>query len=114
MKRCIPSPEEAREVVRLWPHHPRSEIARMTGLSIDAIVSVKQAFGLPSRQGAGGGRPAKIKDPTPEEIAVRSAEVRRRWTAEDHAVRAGLPRLEELTRQPSELPSPDSWEMHEI
>jgi len=55
------------------------EIASRVGCHQPAVYSLRVKFGLPRRPRV----PCTNKDPTPEEIEQRSAEVRECWSDED-------------------------------
>ena len=70
----------------------RDEIARAAGLTIDSLLAAKRELGLPRLRRAG--RRIAEPDPTPQEIATACQEIRRGWTPQEHAVRAGYRPLE--------------------
>jgi len=62
------------------------EIAADTGMSPQAVASrIKTIWRVIERDG----QEPQPGDPTPQEIAERSAEVRQRWTPHDWRVRSG-------------------------
>ena len=86
------SPSEEAVVRQAWAAGlSRAEVADAAGISISRLDETKRAIGLPSRQGLGGGpkRRSAYRDPTPDEIAERSAAVRAGWSLEEAQVRNG-------------------------
>ena len=89
------SPEEIEVVEGLWIEGaPRAEIAGEINVSVywldEQRWDGRQLSHLPKRvKGFGGGKwdRAKSREPTPEQIAQRAAEIRARWTDEDEANR---------------------------
>jgi hypothetical protein len=65
------------------------EMAARLGCRQPAIYSLRVQFGLPRRPRV----QCTDKDPTPDEIAERSAEVRARWSEEDRE-RRGIGKVE--------------------
>jgi hypothetical protein len=65
------------------------EMAARLGCRQPAIYSLRVQFGLPRRPRV----PCTDKDPTPDEIAERSAEVRARWSEEERE-RRGIGKVE--------------------
>jgi len=64
------------------------EIAADTGMTPQAVASrIKAIWRVIERDG----QEPQPGDPTPQEIAERSAEVRQRWTPHDWRVRSGSP-----------------------
>lgn len=55
------------------------EIAARVGCRQPAVYSLRVRFGLPRRPRV----PCTNKDPTPDEIVARSAEVRSRWSEDE-------------------------------
>ena len=60
------------------------EIASRVGCQQPTVYTLRVKLGLPRR----GRVPCAKKDPTPEEIEQRSAEVRERWSDEERERRA--------------------------
>lgn len=80
----------------LWPTDmTRREIADRLGLSLGQLASASRKYALGRRHRRSHDSKASAPDPTPEEIAERSAWVRARWTPEEEARRRGA--------------SPDRW-----
>jgi len=60
------------------------EIASRVGCQQPTVYTLRLKLGLPRRPRV----PCTSKDPTPEEIVARSAEVRERWSDEERERRA--------------------------
>lgn len=76
----------------LWPTDmTRREIADRLGISMGQLASASRKYALGRRRRTSHDSRAPVADPTPEEIAERSALVRAKWTPEEEARRRGAP-----------------------
>ena len=97
------TPEQVDRATALWESGERRQVvAEYLGITVATLsefTNYGQLSHFSRRQGRGGGRPAGWKrctsnarpgyrDPTPREIAVRSAAIRATWTIEDIAARS--------------------------
>lgn len=71
---------------QLWStQRPTEEIAIYFKVSLAYLYSFAKRHDLPRRTHVARRRPESVEpDPTPEEIALRAAEVRARWTTEEY------------------------------
>ena len=83
--------EQVDRAVALWPSHTLAEVAEELGVGIDRLrARLNDQLSCLERRGRGVRPPNKpasayfesTRDPTPDEIRVRSAEVRRAWGPE--------------------------------
>jgi hypothetical protein len=75
------------ELYRLWTSQERKEdICRLLGVTREGLYRLQKQHKLPHRNPIRLGT-KKYADPTPDEIAERTAEVRSRWTPEEWARR---------------------------
>jgi hypothetical protein len=59
-------------------------LAEKLGIANSRLWEIKKRYGLPSRKRR---HQLETDDPTPEEIAERSAEIRSKWTASEESLR---------------------------
>jgi hypothetical protein len=82
--RKLLTPEQLARARELWlAGGSRDEVARGIGVTIDTLRArmADQLADLP-RRGRGGNRRAPTPDPTPAEIRLACAELRRQWPIE--------------------------------
>lgn len=83
--------EQAAQARELWPTHTAAEVAQAIGVGVDLLrARLADQLSDLERRGRGGRPPNRngpglfepMVDPTPDEIRIRAAEVRKSWGPE--------------------------------
>ncbi len=84
------TPEQEARIRSMWEEGARrDDIAAAVGMTRDSFLIAQKRLELPPRPRSVGSASRGV-DPTEAEILQATAEIRSRWTDEDHLHRAGM------------------------